>query len=613
MKIYSTRRLLAIILFVCVSLIVACGGGGGGGSSPAPTLPMQPVFTQPPVVAAVAAFQLEQVKGFTFTWTDVSDATFYRLQENPDGASGFSQVGADILPALGAVTIAVPLYERTNATYMLQSCNPIGCVDDAIVSVGVSLADAIGYFKASNAEEDDQFGVLSLSGDGTTLAVSATGDDSDATGTSAGINQNNSNPAGTNSGAVYVFSRNGSNWLQQAYIKASNTEANDQFGTVLSLSNDGNTLAVGARGEDSDGTSGESDNSALGSGAVYVFNRTGTSWSQQEYIKASNAEGGDQFGASVGLSGDGNTLAVGATGEDSSDPMNESDNLDGDSGAIYVYSRSGSVWSQQAYLKANNTDPSDEFGGSLSLSGDGNTLAVGSRNEDSGATGVSNGSSNNSEVDSGAVYMFSRSGSIWSHQAYIKASNTDASDQFGEFLSLSVDGSTLAVGARKEASNAMTVNGTENDNSSVDSGAAYVFSYDGSVWSQQAYVKASNAEAGDQFGVSLSLSGDGNVLAVGSLREDSNATSINGNESDNTVLFSGAVYIFNRVAGIWSKQSYIKSSNAGAGDQFGEFLNLSNDGNTLAVGSRNEGSNATGIGGNQVNNAALGSGAVYLY
>ena len=121
------------------------------------------------------------------------------------------------------------------------------------------------------------------------------------------------------SGAVYVFTRNGATWSQQAYVKASNTQAGDFFSLSASLSDDGNTLAVGALSEDSNASGidgNQADNSAAASGAVYVFIRSGTTWTQKTYVKASNTVGNSLF-ARVSLSGDGNTLAVGANQEHS--------------------------------------------------------------------------------------------------------------------------------------------------------------------------------------------------------------------------------------------------------------------------------------------------------
>jgi FG-GAP repeat len=144
--------------------------------------------------------------------------------------------------------------------------------------------------------------------------------------------------------------------------------------------------------------------------------------------------------------------------------------------------------------------------------------------------------------------------------------------------------------------------------------AVYVFVRDpAGDWVQQAYVKASNTDAGDYFGAGLALSGDGNTLAVGASSEDSTATGIGGNEG-NAFANAGAVYVFVRDgAEAWSQRAYVKASNTGVNDSFGSIVALSEDGNTLAVGAYHEDGNATGIGGNQANDDAEESGAVYFY
>lgn len=127
---------------------------------------------------------------------------------------------------------------------------------------------------------------------------------------------------------------------------------------------------------------------------------------------------------------------------------------------------------------------------------------------------------------------------------YIKSSNNDFFDHFGYRTALSSDGNTLAVSAYFEASNATGVNGDQADNTSQNSGAVYVFERFASTWSQQAYIKASNTEPNDYFGSVIGLSGDGNTLAVGTSSEQSNATGINGNQTDNSIIYSGAVYVY---------------------------------------------------------------------
>jgi hypothetical protein len=170
------------------------------------------------------------------------------------------------------------------------------------------------------------------------------------------------------------------------------------------------------------------------------------------------------------------------------------------------------------------------------------------------------------------------------------------------------------VGADGESSSATGVGGSQSDNSAAESGAVYVFTRDGANWSQQAYVKASNTRAGDSFGYSsVSLSADGSTLAVGAYGEDSNATGVGGDESDDSAAASGAVYIFARSGTSWSQQAYVKSSNTGVDDNFGYSVALSDDGNTLAGGAYVEDGDATGVGGNQNSNSAIDSGAVYVF
>ena len=391
------------------------------------------------------------------------------------------------------------------------------------------------YIKASNTETSDVFGhSVSLSGD--TLAVGAPDEDSNVTG----INGDQTNNSASASGAVYIFTRTGTDWTQQAYIKASNTDANDYFGHSISLS--GDSLAVGAYSEDSNATDiggNQSDNTALHSGAVYVFTRIGNVWTQQAYIKASNTDANDYFGDNVSLSGE--SLAVGAKNEASNATSINGDQTDNSatySGAVYIFTRSGTDWTQQAYIKASNTDANDYFGDNVSLSG--NTLAVGAFGEDSNATGINGDQTNNNASASGAIYIFTKSGTDWSQQAYIKASNTNVSDFFGYTLSLCED--TLAVGAWGEDSNTTGINGIQTDNSAADSGAVYIFTKSGTVWSQQKYIKSSNSETNDWFGYSVGLSGD--TLSVSALKEDSGSVGINGIQMDNTKGDSGAVYTF---------------------------------------------------------------------
>lgn len=611
----SCRKCLEAFALVAVAAaLVACGGGGGDAAiAPPATPPAAPpgAPAAPPATAPAVALQVQAIKDFRFTWTDVDGETEYRLLEDADGASGYTRV-ATIPAGTTAHDHVVFLPGRLNARYILQACNGDACTDSAPVQVTGNLAAAAGYVKASNTRAGDGFGGgIALSADGRTLAVGAPGEDSAATG----VNGNQADGSASGSGAVYVFVRSGATWFQQAYVKASNAGTDDGFGQSVALAADGNTLAVGAPGERSSavGVDGnQADDSAFASGAAYVFTRSGSAWSQQAYLKASNSGTEDRFGESVALAADGNTLAVGAPLEDSSATGIDGDAADDtltNAGAVYVFARAGGAWAQQAYVKASNTGLVDMFGTSVAIAADGSTLAVGAPQEYSSATGVDGNQADNSANFSGAVYVFIRSGGAWAQQAYVKASNTGAGDFFGQALALAADGNTLAVTAFREDSNGI---GGQADDAATSSGAAYVFSRNGSAWSQQAYVKAPIVRGGDAFGTSVALSGDGSALAIG-LYDPSGSTGIGGSQLDSSAAAAGAVHLFGRDGTAWTHRAYVKAPTTGADDRFGSSVALSADGATLAVGAVNEDSNAGGIGGDQANGAAVNSGAVVLY
>ena len=289
---------------------------------------------------------------------------------------------------------------------------------------------------------------------------------------------------------------------------------------------------------------------------------------------------------------------------------------------------------QVAYLKASNTQAGDHFGcgGSLSghtgnavaISSDGSTLAVGAPHESSGAKGVNGNQNDESAYGAGAVYVFTRRGASWAQQAYLKASNTGRSDNFGSVVSLSADGNTLAVSAQFESSAAKGINGNQNDDSIPQAGAVYVFTRAGDTWSQQAYIKASNTGRapvdsddfgdGDQFGYSLALNAGGNMLAVGAITEDSRASGINNLafQNDDSAVSSGAVYVFTRTGAAWSQQAYVKGANTEGGDLFGYNVGLSADGSTLAVAGYDEDGSGRTV--NAIpDNRRNGSGAIYVF
>jgi hypothetical protein len=456
------------------------------------------------------------------------------------------------------------------------------------------------YLKASNTGSGDYFGCsVAVSGD--TVVVGAYTESSN----SSGVNGNQADNSATHAGAAYIFVRSGTNWTQQAYLKSPNPDVADYFGFSVAIA--GDTVVIGTIGEDgsASGINGTHDNSMSDAGAAYIFVRSGTTWSQQAYLKASNPGSGDYFGYSVAISGD--SVVVGANWEDSNASGvggDQTNNGATSAGAAYVFSRSGTTWTQQAYLKAANPGVNDFFGTAVGLSGD--TVVVGATEEDGSATGA-NGSYDNAESNSGAVYVFTRSASVWSQQAYLKASNTGAGDLFGS--SVGISGDTVVVGAPNEDSSAVGIDGDQNDNARDTSGAAYIFSRSAATWSQQAYVKASNAGGGDQFGIYAAA--DGDTVVVGAAMEDGNASGVGGDQSNNSSSDAGAAYVFGRNGATWGQQAYVKSSNPDSNDWFG--LSVAVSGDTLVVSGFGEDSSSTGVNGNQADNSASMAGAAYVF
>jgi len=255
-------------------------------------------------------------------------------------------------------------------------------------------------------------------------------------------------------GAAYVFARSGSSWSPQATLLPAGLAEFDFFGLSVAVS--GDTAVVGAYGQ------------ATQTGAAYVFVRNGSSWTLQQKLQASDASTFSRLGYSVAV--DGNTVALGAYAKN------------GFTGAAYVFVRNGEVWSQQQKLVATGATLGDTFGYSLAISGD--TLVV----------GRSNGTSN---PQVGAAYVFTRSGSSWSQQQKLLAADGVAGDFFG--VSVAVHGDTALVGAT-------------NRNNNI--GAAYVFARNGTAWSQQQLLVASDGAQSDQLGGSLAVQGDVALIAA---------------------------------------------------------------------------------------------------
>jgi hypothetical protein len=484
---------------------------------------------------------------------------------------------------------------------------------EAHYTVVVSASD---YLKASNTRRGAGFGhAVALSG--TTLAVAAPGEASAA----MGVNGDQTSTAAPRAGAVYVFTRSGSTWSQQAFIKASNTRAEARFGAAVAL--DGDTLAVGSPDESSTATGIDGDQSATPNavrGAVYVFTRTSSAWSQQAYVKPSTTSiPAGSFGSAVALSG--NVLAVGdptesscATGIDGDETTHDAAGLPScaRAGSVWAYTRSGTTWSRHAYIKASNTHADSRFGSAVAL--DGATLAVGAPGEASGTGIVVDGDqTSRSSPGAGAVYAFTRSGASWTQQGYLKPllSETGAVMSFGAGVALS--GAALAVTSPNDGSVA--------DPGGRHPGALYAFGRWANAWEFGAYLSlpfdafSTSVPYEDRAsGTAVAFSGE--FLAVGRPATSGNASGLGGTNTRVLSAAGGAYFLArcNDCPAIdnWrARQVTVNASHPKRGTWFGTAVAVSPQ--FLVVGAEGESSNAVGVAGDETNTSAPGAGAVYVF
>jgi hypothetical protein len=355
---------------------------------------------------------------------------------------------------------------------------------------------------ASDAGKFDYFGYsVAVSGD--TAVVGAISNDPGGT---------------TDAGAAYVFVRVGGIWTPQATLVASDAATNDNFGYSVAIS--GDTAVVGAYLNDHAG--------GTDAGAAYVFVRSGGIWTEQKKLTASDSAPFDSFGYSVAISAD--TAVVGALYDD---------NVGGiDAGSAYVFVRTGVTWTQQAKLTASDAATTDQFGVSVSVSGD--TAVIGAYADDLV-----------SGMDAGSAYVFFRTGTAWAQQTKLTASDAAPFDQFG--TSVAISGDTAVIGAY-----------AGDHAGGIDAGAAYVFTRTGVVWTPQAKLTASDAAADARFGVSVAVSG--NAAVVGALADDHPGA-----------VDAGSAYVFVRTGVVWTQQAKLTASDSAANDRFGNSVAISGD------------------------------------
>ena len=454
--------------------------------------------------------------------------------------------------------------------------------DQCIVSDDIQVGDNFGYSVAAHnitavvgAPYESEGGtdagaayVFTVSGTTWTQEAKLQSDDieaSDLFGCSVSVYYNTvvvgsrgNNTSGSNAGAAYVFTRSGTTWIQQAKIQSLDIQAGDGFGYSVSVRL--NTLLVGAPYEDTEG--GES-------GAVYSFERVGTTWIQHKKSTASDADAQAQYGIAVGLYNE--RAIVGADVESSTldkagaayvleqipwgaetkivssdleayDRFGYNVDVSGDrvvvgayledsnginAGAAYIFNRSGATCIQQAKIQPSDANSNDSFGYNVAIDGD--YAAIGAHLVDGDGT------------DRGAVYVFTVSGTTWSEQQKLTASDTADEDYFGK--SVAISGDTIVVGAEEE------------DEAGTDAGAVYIYTLSGTTWVEQQKIVASGTENYDRFGVPVAIHED--TIIVGAYKEDTGGDS------------AGSAYIFTRTDSVWTEQQCIQSSDVISGDYFG--------------------------------------------
>jgi len=325
--------------------------------------------------------------------------------------------------------------------------------------------------------------------------------------------------AAVKAGAAYVLEKTASGWVQRTKLTADDAEADDRFGYSVAI--DGDTIVVGAYKDDDKGSV---------SGSVYVFTGSGSNWTQEQELTAADGAADDYFGISVAIDGD--TVVVGASWDD-----DKGDN----SGSAYVFTRTGSGWTEEQKLLAADGAADDYFGMAVAIDGD--TVVVGASWDDDKGD------------NSGSAYVFTRTASVWTQDQKFLAADGAAGDHFG--VAVAIDGDTVVVGAHRD------------DDKGNDSGSAYVFQRTGSIWVRQDKLLAADGAVDDWFGWSVAI--DGDTVVVGAHLDDDKGSK------------SGSAYVFQLGAGdVWLEQQKLTAAAGAAGDWFGRAVAY--NGSDLLVG-----------------------------
>ena len=339
-------------------------------------------------------------------------------------------------------------------------------------------------------------------------------------------------------GRAYIYKRSGSTWSQQAAIEAQDGVGGnlEQMGYSSAMNYSGDTVAISQHNEDS------------GKGTVQVFTRSGTTWSHQAELQPTDLATNDYFGkglafagSGIDISDNGDVVVVGATFQDSGGTSN--------TGAVYVFRRTGSTWAQEQKFTVSPVTGSDQLGSAVAISGDGKYVVVGTPYED--------GDSADSTSNAGVVYVFKKSetANTWTQQARLVSSpSQEVSDYLGWSVAVNYDGTKIVSGAILDEI------GVSN------SGVAYIFtrSLTGTTWSLEAKIEPNDRAASDNFGSSVDISADGSIVVVGAKQDDDGGTS------------SGALYFFTNSSGGWGQVKKIAGTYTS--NLIGQTTRMSSDG-----------------------------------
>jgi hypothetical protein len=371
---------------------------------------------------------------------------------------------------------------------------------DGLITRNVIPNSKFQILTASDKAADDWFGCsVSISGD---VAI---------------VGASDAAPGGTrDAGKAYIFRYNGTSWVQEAILTASDKARDDNFGRSVSIS--GDVAIVGAYYASPGGI--------INAGKAYIFRYNGTSWIEEAILTASDKARGDWFGGSVSISGD-----VAIVGANLANPGRTRD-----AGKAYIFRYNGTSWIQEAILTASSKAEDDQFGWSVSISGD--VAIVSAPYANPGRT-----------TNAGKAYIFRYNGTSWVQEAILTASDKAVGDWFGG--SVSISGNVVIVGATYA-----DPDGTE------DAGKAYIFRYNGTSWVQEAILTASDKAANDNFGNSVSISGD--VAIVGAYYASPDRT-----------IDAGKAYIFKYNGTSWIEEDILIAPDKARGDNFGFSVSIS--------------------------------------